>query len=66
MSQTIAVSLLGLGRMGAALVHLARASSGAGVDPYPETTLAYFEKAQALGHGGDEIPAVYEAMRARR
>jgi 3-hydroxyisobutyrate dehydrogenase-like beta-hydroxyacid dehydrogenase len=50
----------------AALAHIARASRDAGVDPYPETTLAYFKKAQALGHGGDEIPAIYEAMRARR
>ena len=50
----------------AALAHVARASRDAGLDPYPEAILAYFKKAQALGHGGDEIPAVYEAMRKRK
>ena len=49
----------------AALTHVVRATRDAGLDPYPETTLAYFKKAQALGHGGDELPAVYEAMRKK-
>ena len=50
----------------AALAHIVRASRDAGLDPYPEAVLAYFKKAQALGYGGDEIPAVYEAMRKRK
>ena len=50
----------------AALEHIVRASREAGLAPLPEAALAYLKKAQARGHGGDEIAALYEVMRERK
>lgn len=47
----------------AALAHIVRASDEAGLDPFPARIMGYFDKALAQGHGPDEIPALYEAMR---
>ncbi len=49
----------------AALAKIVRTSQEAKLDPFPHRVMDYFNKALAKGHGPDEIPALYETMRAQ-
>lgn len=50
----------------AALQHIARLSRENGIDrTVPETILSYFERALQLGHGQDEMAAVFRAIEDR-